>query len=308
MPYKQIEDFFADLDMEVLVAYNMDRYAPMAGYGEIYAPYVIENYPYGGGSVQVHVERLESHREEDGYAPLGLIPGKKDRNGLQMHAESPLFNLSVKDGVYYSGGLLGYAFQYRWRYCLPEVIGALEKEFGRTVAFDGLSVEYESSEFMEKVSGYDRSYMDGVYNEETGWKKGIKVISHWKEMPKLETQFRKLPVCYAVQKDDGSWMAAQGLTDKYPTAAELAEQAIHLAGLTKRIFVLYVEGDELIPSAGDLVEGIWFGADVKGGCVELFDRTGAGMRFLEVLKEAVSSGNVSVAHMESRWMEELKAK
>lgn len=279
----------------------------MSGYGDIYAPYVIENYPYGGGTVQVHVEPWERHREDEGYAPLDLIPGKKDRNGLQMHVESPAYGLSVKDGVYYSRGLLGYAFQYRWRHCLPEVIDALEKEFGRTVAFDGLSVEYESGAFMEKLSGYDRPYMVGVYDEEAGWKKGIKVISHWKKMPMLETQFRKLPVCYLAQGWDGAWMAAQGLTSKFPTVAELAEEAIHLAGTAKRVSVLYVADDELIPSARELVEGIWFGADVKDGCVELFDRTGAGMRFLEVLKEAVASGNVRAVHMESNWRDEVSA-
>ena len=58
-------------------------------------------------------------------------------------------------------------FQYRWRHCLLEVSDALEKEFGDMVAFDDLSVEYESSAFMEKLM--------------------------------LETQFRKLPVCYLVQ-------------------------------------------------------------------------------------------------------------
>lgn len=304
-PFKQVEDFFAGLGMDVLVAYNMDRYAPMSGYGDIYAPYVIENYPYGGGIVQVHVEHWESHREDEGYQPLDRIPGKKGRSGLQRHVESPTYNLSVKEGVYYSSGLLDYAFQYRWRYCLPEVIGALEKEFGRTVAFDGLSVEYESSAFMEKLSGHDSFYMTGVYDEEVGWKKGIKVVSHWKEMPMLITQFRKLPVCYLVQAWDGTWMAAQELTSKFPTVAELAEEAINLSGTAKRVSVLYVADDELIPSARELVEGIWFGADVKDGCVELFDRTGAGMRFLEVLKEAVASGNVRAVHMESNWRDEV---
>jgi len=56
-----------------------------------------------------------------------------------------------------------------------------------------------------------------------------------------------------------------------------------------------------------LVESIWFGADVKDGCVELFDRTGAGMRFLEVLKEAVASGKVRTVHRESNWRNELSA-
>lgn len=55
------------------------------------------------------------------------------------------------------------------------------------------------------------------------------------------------------------------------------------------------------------MESIWFGADVKDGCVELFDRTGVGMRFLEVLKEAVASGKVRTVHRESNWRNELSA-
>lgn len=55
------------------------------------------------------------------------------------------------------------------------------------------------------------------------------------------------------------------------------------------------------------MESIWFGADVKDGCVELFDRAGAGMRFPEVLKEAVASGNVRAVHMESNWRDEVSA-
>ncbi|MCI9176820.1 MAG: hypothetical protein HFH49_18240, partial [Lachnospiraceae bacterium] len=102
-----------------------------------------------------------------------------------------------------------------------------------------------------------------------------------------------------------SCLVRKELTSKFPTVAELAEEAINLAGTAKHVSVLYVADDELIPSARELVEGIWFGADVKDGCVELFDRTGAGMRFLEVLKEAVASGKVRAVHMESNWRDEV---
>lgn len=290
----------ADLPFDILVAM---RTFEMGIHGRQIEgiDYQIINYPYNGRSEAVTV--LDDMLRINNEAYTEVAEARECGTGYGL--------CTGKDGRYYTSSLdIGYAFQYYWKNDIGGILRYIEcsgKDYRGRVRLADTSRTYNIFDLGRLLRGDEYCILmwcDLIGSEEGDresvesspvyayFRDTFKVTTHMKVEPKYSIS-RRLPKLMVDKNSDGTYFIHGGLTYKHPQFEGLIRDMIDGRSPDRERFVLIVDVEELMKSAGD-IEHALCGFRILADSVDAYDAEDAVQLFGEALEEAYYSGKCTV--------------
>ena len=289
----------AELSVDILVAFDIRKIDGHSSELPILSDYMIENYPYKGGTVEVHVRY-------HGYEKL-----------------------HIENGDYYTGSYLR-----ELEYCWHRDIRGLIAESERIIQYAGKRYDYPPREFsgFEFAKTLEERYANAFWEMEYLWRKEMldrnplpenkykaklwklqnsndyqeyifvsetcKILSYLQHIPTETSQ--KYPIHLLVRKTpDGKSVMQEVYTVKYPTYSEMLfyNDIVEFRERGDEVFGLIFNTATFEERTGVMESAIW-GVRNYGSTIELYDGIRVLEEFVKAVKEPYKTGNLYVAHKE----------